>query len=682
MPIIIQDLANSRISAPFTSTDTQITVERIQRFPELLNGDYFYATLSNEHGASELVKVTHRSITDHTLTVVRNIENDTPVTGSYGYISLTVNSRMVTELTQSATQKLMPVISNGVIATATSNNAGLLPSTLVTKLNDFVPYEPIPATTSTLGLVSPGNGLTVDSNGALIIDVPGITQNEITLNTTIPWIDLTDKPTTLAGYNITDTADTNHIHDDLYVKLSEKSVASGLATTVNGKIPITALHDAFYAVVDVDTVANLPTAPDNNTLYLTTDTKQLYYKGSLVGNNVKSVCGKTGNITLSFADISDKPNTLDGYGAVYAKADHTHDEYLRKADIANKYIPITVDGYIEPTLIPTATENTLGTIKPTSDFSLSATGVLSFTKGTKQLMYKKRSLMNLRAQNTDVANTYASNPTISYIEEINGTTFFACGTNLFFSTDGKIYKHLSFPRVIMKVMFVQNTYYVGGVGGYIAQINITSNTINSSISGPFTPSTHSYAVSRNSIMLAEVSGYIGVYPNGSLAASTTSITVPSLVRMFSCDDRLIVCTSSGENSVYLYNDVALTFAYKFILPDLLDIIRIGTSYYYLAKQGIYTSESLHSEPTPLTGFSYRGLFTAVIANINSDLVLINPVEGNIIVRNITKDKAEYIPYKEVGAIVYNNVSDKLYVKTTKSHGATIFEGISQLATTL
>ena len=62
-------------------------------------------------------------------------------------------------------------------------------------------------------------------------------------------------------------------------------------------------------------------------------------------------------------------------------------------------------------------------------------------------------------------------------------------------------------------------------------------------------------------------------------------------------------------------------------------------------------------------------------------MLINPVDGNIIVRNITKDKAEYIPYKETGDIVYSNASDKLYVKTTKSHGATIFEGLGQLAST-
>ncbi len=115
----------------------------------------------------------------------------------------------------------------------------------------------VPATTTTLGGVIVGNNLTVLANGMLSANAATVTN--------MPWGNITGKPSTLAGYNITDS------------------------------YPLTGNPSGFLVSSSLTPYA----LTSSLTVYLTTATAASTYLPSA---------------NFSFANISGKPSTLGGYG--------------------------------------------------------------------------------------------------------------------------------------------------------------------------------------------------------------------------------------------------------------------------------------------------------------------------------------------------------------------------------
>lgn len=99
MPVLYTNNATSTLSAGITNVATSLTVSTGQgaRFPAISGSDYFYATLINNSGTIEIVRVTARS--GDTLTIVRAQDGTTAAAWNAGdRIELRVTKAMLDDL--------------------------------------------------------------------------------------------------------------------------------------------------------------------------------------------------------------------------------------------------------------------------------------------------------------------------------------------------------------------------------------------------------------------------------------------------------------------------------------------------------------------------------------------------------------------------------------------------------
>ncbi|WP_159065936.1 hypothetical protein [Deinococcus ficus] len=163
------------------------------------------------------------------------------------------------------------------------------------------------------------------------------------------FTDLTNKPTTLAGYGVTDAytktevdtalsnkADATHNHDAAYLKLSG-GVMSGSLTSVN-TFPLISTNTAAKSWTLHNSNANMfviaPSATNNGTdwdwskqVYINANDGAMYVEG---GKRVS-----TTDHTHAFSAITDKPNTVAGYGITDA---YTKTEVDSKRDTLKNYV--------------------------------------------------------------------------------------------------------------------------------------------------------------------------------------------------------------------------------------------------------------------------------------------------------------------------------------------------------
>jgi hypothetical protein len=180
----------------------------------------------------------------------------------------------------------------------------------------------VPATTTTLGGVIVGNNLTVLANGLLSANA-SVTSN-------LPWANITGKPTTLAGYNITDSY-------PLSGNPSGFLVASSLTP---------------YALTS------------SLTVYLTTATAASTYLPAA---------------NFSFANLAGKPTTLGGYGISDGLLATTAASTYATISSLSAYAPLASPTLTGTPQAPTATAGISTTQLATTAFVTGGISTLSST---------------------------------------------------------------------------------------------------------------------------------------------------------------------------------------------------------------------------------------------------------------------------------------------------------------
>jgi len=93
MPIVIKNNASNFLADGISAAQTTIDLQSAASFPTLAAGEYFYGTLEDTTGQTEIVKVTN--VAGNTLTVVRAQEDTSAasfVEGSRFELRVTVGS--------------------------------------------------------------------------------------------------------------------------------------------------------------------------------------------------------------------------------------------------------------------------------------------------------------------------------------------------------------------------------------------------------------------------------------------------------------------------------------------------------------------------------------------------------------------------------------------------------------
>ena len=133
---------------------------------------------------------------------------------------------------------------------------------------------------------------------------------------------ITNKPTTLAGYGITDAAASSHNHDTVYAKLGhnhDDTYAKNGHTHSNYASKVKVNGTEYAVSSNLVTLPNYPTAlkcPTALTLQFNGTTK-LSYDGSATKtlNITPAAIGAAASShSHTFASITNKPTTLEGYG--------------------------------------------------------------------------------------------------------------------------------------------------------------------------------------------------------------------------------------------------------------------------------------------------------------------------------------------------------------------------------
>lgn len=173
----------------------------------------------------------------------------------------------------------------------TATDVGALPDTTVIPsktsdlTNDSGYITDIPIASSTqLGGVKIGAGLTVSSEGTISVSGGGTAD-------AVEWKNVLDKPTTIAGYGITDAK-----IDDGTIILGGQSI------TPLTEVPVTSVNGKTGAVnITADDVGALP-----STTKIPTKTSDITNDSGFITDAdipVKSVNGQTGNVDLDKSDI-------------------------------------------------------------------------------------------------------------------------------------------------------------------------------------------------------------------------------------------------------------------------------------------------------------------------------------------------------------------------------------------
>jgi hypothetical protein len=180
----------------------------------------------------------------------------------------------------------------------------------------------VPATTTTLGGVIVGNNLTVLANGLLSANAATVTN--------LPWANITGKPSTLAGYNITDS------------------------------YPLSGNPSGFLVSSSLTPYA----LTSSLTVYLTTANATSTYLPSA---------------NFSFANIAGKPSTLGGYGISDGLLATTAASTYATISSLSAYAPLASPTLTGTPTAPTATAGISTTQLATTAFVTGGISTLSST---------------------------------------------------------------------------------------------------------------------------------------------------------------------------------------------------------------------------------------------------------------------------------------------------------------
>lgn len=144
----------------------------------------------------------------------------------------------------------------------------------------------------TTGLGTKQNTLIAGTNVTIVGNT--ISANDVS----VAFTEITGKPTTLAGYGVTDA-----------INVNQKGVANGVATLgADALIPANQLPSYIDDVLEVANLAGLPATGEAGKIYVTLDTNKTYrWSGTvyvyITSGAVDSVAGKTGIVSLVKADV-------------------------------------------------------------------------------------------------------------------------------------------------------------------------------------------------------------------------------------------------------------------------------------------------------------------------------------------------------------------------------------------
>lgn len=172
-----------------------------------------------------------------------------------------------------------------------------------------------PATTSTLGGVIVSTGLSVDASGNLAID-------------TVEWSQVTDTPTTIAGYAITDAKIENGVITLGSATITPVVDASYVHTDNNFTTALKNKLDAIEAGAEVNTIESISVngtaqtidANKNVDITVPTQTSDLTNDSGYITSSeapVQSVNGQTGAVSLTYSDVSAAPTSHASTATTY-----------------------------------------------------------------------------------------------------------------------------------------------------------------------------------------------------------------------------------------------------------------------------------------------------------------------------------------------------------------------------
>ena len=189
---------------------------------------------------------------------------------------------------------------------------------------------------------------------------------------------VTNKPTSVAGYGITDALTT-----------AQLAAANGVASLdATGKVPSTQLPSYVDDVLEFANLAALPATGEAGKIYVALDTNKTYRWGGtsyvyITSGAVDSVAGKTGVVTLNTGDVAEGSNLYytaaraSAAAPVQSVAGRTGAVTLTKSDVGLANVDNTSDA-AKP--ISTATQTALDGKQPL-DGDLTAIAALAGTTG-------------------------------------------------------------------------------------------------------------------------------------------------------------------------------------------------------------------------------------------------------------------------------------------------------------
>ena len=179
---------------------------------------------------------------------------------------------------------------------------------------------------------------------------------DLNQNSSNDFADLTNLPTTLSGYGITDAASSTHNHDSVYASLSHNH--DGTYQVAGSYAAASHNHDATYqplgsyaASSHTHTFASLTSKPTTLSGYGITDAASTSHNHDATYQPLGSYAAASH--THTFASLTSKPSTLSGYGITdAASSSHNHDaSYATLSQLNTLQTTVNNAAYFDATFV-------------------------------------------------------------------------------------------------------------------------------------------------------------------------------------------------------------------------------------------------------------------------------------------------------------------------------------------